>query len=275
MVRHTSLLTAVVLSVLAISCSKNGEMSERVDSVDLGGYVGVSFGGGQGGDSTMDAGKLTAGEWHDLGNWDFWEGLLAKPDFKNFPSFWGFNTRSRISVLVKNEQGFLIVDEPVLLQDANGQTLAETRTDNKGTAEFFPFLSVLYKGPNIESVQLKVNQQVFSSLKFFSTGVNELVINKQQLTPTIADIAFVVDATGSMGDEITYLKTELEDVINRVQSGFGNLTINTAAVFTVMKEIRTLPKKRHSHLFFLLYLILSKTRVLRVVVIRQKRYTLH
>lgn len=225
------ILTAVGLTFFAISCSKSGVNSDRIETGDLGGFIGASNGGGQSGDSTLDAGKITAGEWNDLSNWGFWEGLLVKPDFKNFPSFWSFNTNSRISVLLKNEQGFTIVDEPLVLLDANGQVLAETRTDNMGTAEFFPFLNNLFKGPSIETLQLKVNQQLYSGLKNFNTGINELVISKQHLSPANADIAFVVDATGSMGDEISYLKTELEDVINRVQSSYGIITVNTAAVF--------------------------------------------
>ena len=218
------------LACLAISCTKNSVISDKYSS-EVGGITGGAYGGGQGGDSTLDAGKITAGEWNDLENWGFWEGLLAKPDFEKYPAYWGFDNSARISVLVKNEQGYVLIDEPVQLLGAGAIVLDETRTDNRGKAELFPNLSGLYNGQNWGSLVLKINQQSFSSLKKYSDGTNELVINKQGVTPTVADIAFIVDATSSMADEISYLKTELDDVIKRVQSKYAALTVNTAAVF--------------------------------------------
>ena len=45
------------------------------------------------------------------------------------------------------------------------------------------------------------------------------------------DIAFVVDATGSMGDELEFLKAELTDVIDKVKSKNNQVLINTGTVF--------------------------------------------
>jgi hypothetical protein len=45
------------------------------------------------------------------------------------------------------------------------------------------------------------------------------------------DIAFVVDATGSMGDEIEFLKLELEDVLRNTMEKYKSLTLNAASVF--------------------------------------------
>lgn len=221
-----SLLTAFVVAISAISCSKDGLIVDKVDSeYGMGGIIGAVTGGSQGGDSTLEAGKVTAGEWNDLENWGFWEELVAKPSFEKYPAYWGFNNGSRISVRLKNEQGFAIVDEPVQLIDANGTVLSETRTDNRGLTELFPFLHGLNSQP-LAMLSIKASNQTFSALKKYSDGLNELVISKQELTPEIADIAFVVDATSSMADEISYLKTELEDVIKKVQSKYTSLTVN-------------------------------------------------
>ncbi len=46
-----------------------------------------------------------------------------------------------------------------------------------------------------------------------------------------ADILFVVDATGSMGDEIEYLKSELLDVTRRVKEENSALDLRMGAVF--------------------------------------------
>ena len=45
------------------------------------------------------------------------------------------------------------------------------------------------------------------------------------------DIAFIVDATGSMGDEIKYLQLELLDVIDRIRNQNKTLNIQTGSVF--------------------------------------------
>ena len=48
---------------------------------------------------------------------------------------------------------------------------------------------------------------------------------------TPVDIMFVVDATGSMGDEISYLKTELRDVVTRAQAQVPSADLRLASVF--------------------------------------------
>ncbi len=45
------------------------------------------------------------------------------------------------------------------------------------------------------------------------------------------DVLFVVDATGSMGDEIEYLKSELSDVTRRVKEENSAVDLRMGAVF--------------------------------------------
>jgi len=56
------------------------------------------------------------------------------------------------------------------------------------------------------------------------------LIDPCSLSNTV-DIAFVVDATGSMGDEIEFLKVELEDVIRNTFSKYADLDLNVGSVF--------------------------------------------
>ena len=44
-------------------------------------------------------------------------------------------------------------------------------------------------------------------------------------------VQFIVDATGSMGDEISYLKTELYDVLQRAETQLAGVTLKTGAIF--------------------------------------------
>jgi hypothetical protein len=61
--------------------------------------------------------------------------------------------------------------------------------------------------------------------------VNRYVCGTTPNVSTRADIAFVVDATGSMLDEINFLKNDLEDIINKAASVRSGLTMRTAALF--------------------------------------------
>ena len=45
----------------------------------------------------------------------------------------------------------------------------------------------------------------------------------------VLDLALIIDTTGSMGDEIRYMKTELQDVLERI-AGL-NVDINLALIF--------------------------------------------
>jgi len=61
--------------------------------------------------------------------------------------------------------------------------------------------------------------------------VNLLAADKACGFSNEVDIAFVVDATGSMGDEIEFLKLELEYVIRNTMQKYSSLTLNAASVF--------------------------------------------
>ena len=45
------------------------------------------------------------------------------------------------------------------------------------------------------------------------------------------ELSFIVDATGSMADELEFLKNDLADVIQRVENGNPALKIYTSSVF--------------------------------------------
>lgn len=54
-------------------------------------------------------------------------------------------------------------------------------------------------------------------------------INAYQPPENILDLMFVIDATGSMGDEMEYLKVELDDVIQRVGVADQQLSIRLSS----------------------------------------------
>src|ERR1041385_6223502 len=89
--------------ILAFSCTKTigpGESS----TTDLGSSAGGIYaaapgpgggGGGNGGNAGDSSGLITAGEWNDIDNWDFWKNLLQRDTIKTFPDVWKFYTNNR------------------------------------------------------------------------------------------------------------------------------------------------------------------------------------
>ncbi|MFN8302390.1 MAG: carboxypeptidase regulatory-like domain-containing protein [Saprospiraceae bacterium] len=186
------------------------------------------------------AGLLTAGEWNDLHNWSkHWTDLLADGEIGPYEDMYKFYPRRRYAVMLQNEQEYPIVDAEVKLLDRSGNVVWEARTDNVGRAELW---ADLYSpGASARSQEASAGYRLFAfvegkkyefpTAKPFSEGLNHLKINRECRAPKNVDIVWAVDATGSMGDEIEYLKTEVLDVIGRVQHNNPDLSIRMGTVF--------------------------------------------
>ena len=183
---------------------------------------------------TPAAGILTAGEWNDLDNWNnHWADMINDGEINDHQNTYQFFPRHRYSVLLHNDQGFPIIDVPVVLTDGQGQTIWEARTDNTGKAELWYALHEKQeKSPNFNlHTFVDGKKKPLGRAKPFSEGINQFRINRDCQAPKLLDIVWAVDATGSMGDEIEFLKTELLDVIGRVQRNNSSLTIRMGSVF--------------------------------------------
>ncbi|MBK6993472.1 MAG: T9SS type A sorting domain-containing protein [Lewinellaceae bacterium] len=180
------------------------------------------------------AGLLTAGEWNDLHNWNrHWVDLLADGETDQYQKTYGFYPRQRYTVMLTNENDFPIADAVAQLKSTDGKILWEARTDNTGKAELWPALF----NPEKETAKLRAeiwvqgNKHEISTLLPAVEGFNHLKINAECNAPKNVDIVWAVDATGSMGDEIEYLKTELLDVIGRAKSRNPELSYRMGTVF--------------------------------------------
>ena len=233
----------LLVSFFMIRCSKDSSEPVKTDPSDKG-YLGLAdeaggvYSGGTSsgtGDSTLQdsvaAGQITAGEWNDLDNWDFWLDLGQNGKFDSAQDNWKFYPQNRYSFLVKDQNNNPLVDCEVTLRNTNGDAIWKARTDNEGKAELWlnlnrqneenPSVAVSYGGQQIVVVDpFQIDQ-----------GVNEVTIHADGTGENNTDILFVVDATGSMGDEIEYLKSELRDVTQRVKEENSSLDLRMGAVF--------------------------------------------
>lgn len=184
---------------------------------------------GQGGIQPQ-GGLVTAGEWNDLDNWDFYQKTLMKEPFKGFPDDWQMYTNHRIAVALTAKNKPAANATVTLFR--NDTPIWTAKTDNLGRAELWVGAFQKEKELNTALLRLKVNEQWVSTAAISETQVNRIALDETLPSPTnLVQIAFMVDATGSMGDELEFLKMDLKKVINEVQKTNTQLKISTATVF--------------------------------------------
>jgi len=184
---------------------------------------------GQGGIQPQ-GGLVTAGEWNDLNNWDFYQKTLMKEPFKGFPDDWQMYTNHRIAVALTAKNKPAANATVTLFR--NDTPIWTTKTDNLGRAELWVGAFQKEKELNPTLLRLKVNEQWVSTATISETQVNRIALDETLPSPTNqVQIAFMVDATGSMGDELEFLKMDLKKVINEVQKTNTQLKISTGTVF--------------------------------------------
>jgi len=234
-----NILILFLISFYLISCTKENNLiiGDKTYSDELGlltsaGPGSSSSGGenGQGDSIQIEAGQITAGEWNDLVNWDFWTNLCSEEDYDSMNIYWEYNLDERISVKVTNPAGDLLENVKIELRDFDNNLLWTAISDNSGLADLWPGLSPEYQ--NNEALNISLNGEKQTSVLEFKDGVNEFVLNKSDEDGTKKiEIAFMVDATGSMGDELEYLKIELIDVIQKVEQDHAGVDVKLGAVF--------------------------------------------
>lgn len=214
-----------------LSCSSEdgllGDKSEYA-SGDLSLGSGTSEGGTQTGSG--QAGVITAGEWSDLDNWMFLDSLMSSQDYAKMVGYWGFYTNHRVSVKLIDSGSNPISDQEVLLK-RNGTTIWTARSDNRGLAELWIDLYQHNADVDYTTLQLVAGPVVSTEVKTYSSGINTIVMTGNTSASNKVELAFVVDATGSMSDELEFLKTELLDVINRAKSDNPSVSMLTGSVF--------------------------------------------
>lgn len=174
---------------------------------------------------------LTAGEINDFSKWDMWNDLNAD-ELSGYSKKWQIQPQNRYCVKVKTSNGAPAINKKVDLLANDGSVLWTTYTDNAGRAELWQSLLTDQAEAKKLVVHYKGGKKPLSKIKAFKSGINtiELPVECENIDPII-DIAFVVDATGSMADEISYLKAELKDVINQVKVELPKSTVRTGSVF--------------------------------------------
>ncbi|MBL7943348.1 MAG: T9SS type A sorting domain-containing protein [Flavobacteriales bacterium] len=218
----------------ALPMAKNGAISNSMN-LRSNGYNMTSSGGSDvlvGYDATHAPGQLTAGEIHDFSKWKLWEDI-SKNELGLFQQQWQMYPSDRYCTAVQNDNGDPIVGAEVKLLDGNGAVVWTSMTDNTGKAELWNgfFANTSSGSPAKISVSYKGKTKWIEKIRPIDKGINSVKLTVPCGVSDAVDILWCVDATGSMGDEIDYLKAELQDIIAGSSDRNPELDIRTGSVF--------------------------------------------
>lgn len=167
------------------------------------------------------AGRLSAGEWRDVDHWQFWSDLRRRqhaltPD-RALAQF-DLVADHLVTVTLRINAQRAAVDVPVRLYDGSQRLIAEGRTNAFGQAHLV-----------FGSAQAPLSLDVAGKRHTVQPGAQfERIVDAPEAAP-ILDVMLVVDVTGSMCDELSWLQREMTDVLERALEATPNLTLRTAA----------------------------------------------
>ena len=170
----------------------------------------------------FQAGTLTAGSLNDFQNFDEFRSFFRRPANRPFV----IGRRAMIHVLDSREQG--VADARVTVRTVGGQqqpkVLLERTTGADGRLQL---LAGLDGGEQAEELELVVvppgGGEAITRKVDWEQSDWTVVLSETAGLPQQLDLALVIDTTGSMGDELEYLKVEIDNIAAAVKAKFPNV----------------------------------------------------
>ena len=180
-----------------------------------------------------EAGKITAGDLNDLSEWEFWKDI-ATEQLSIFQDWWKINPKNRVVFSVQNNDGIPLIGATIeLYSNQSNDPIWISRTDNSGFAQMFERVDLDDSTTTICHAVIRFNgkEERVNKPKMLSRGVNIVRFRANCEPSNEVDIAFVVDATGSMQDEIDFLKKDLLDIIEGASASNSEVDLSLASLF--------------------------------------------
>lgn len=172
-------------------------------------------------------GQLTAGEWRDNANWPWLVSLMGQHQtWRSHSQSWRLDPLKTCAVSLQHNS-IPLRGAKVILRGAQQQELWTAHTDGAGKAML---VNGLFSGQSSNEkleVEVQYGGQKTLISNFVCTSPDKVAPFQVSLAPIpqarkSLDLMFTVDTTGSMGDELRYLQSELQDVISRVRDRHAN-----------------------------------------------------
>lgn len=223
------------------------DTTEEFFDMETGGFsddIGADFEAGAGGESFSNpgegcigeyieeiqarAGILTGGEWNDNDNWGFWQELIGqRQDWKNISEIWEVYPDDRYKITVVS--GDKPCEGYTVRLHADGEAVWTAVTDNYGEAYLFntlgddkaevEYIEIIGNGDENGEIADPSRNEVFDFVYEHPADIEKL------------DLMLMIDTTGSMGDELTYIQKELQDVVERVEKQYANSDLHLSVNF--------------------------------------------
>lgn len=218
-----SIFTILLIMLLIVGCAnKSLESGDSGMSPFEPGSKHTNINDGINNDKLPQAGQLTSSALFDNDHYDYWKKLISSTDnekgiYDNYESRFSFNTKNRIKITLKNASGVEVtIDE---------QT---ARTDVNGVAYIYPTVTkeeydLKIKYVNINNETIELSKQI--------NGDFEMSIDDAKPRENVIELMLIIDTTGSMGDELEYLKSELAYVIEEIKKNNNDISIYISLLF--------------------------------------------
>lgn len=176
------------------------------------------------------SGKLTATEVNDFEHWTFW-GDIREYIKERAEERWGMKPVDRYTVQVVNEKNIGLNNQKVELITSKSKVLWTARTDAFGRAELWRnFMGGLDSSVDLYVRVSSADQILRKPARKLKDGINHFVIENSCNQGDKLQIAFMVDATTSMSDEVDFLRSDLKNLITHVKDSSG-LNTEVGSVF--------------------------------------------
>ena len=182
------------------------------------------------------SGVLTAGEHDDLLNPELYARYVRSSDLgQTLPDLPRVDTDRALTIQVTDTDARPMPLTTVRVQCADGNAI-ELATLADGTVVLFPALDRL--GTSVTVTVLRGNRMLAGPRSVAiptpaQPGAQRITIAAagQAQAPTKFDLQLVVDTTGSMGDELSYIQSELRTILARLRDEHPGLDIRIGLIF--------------------------------------------
>ncbi len=174
-----------------------------------------------GAEMAYQSAPLRAGSVDDNAEWDDY--LLYRLQFRD----WGIPVHDleispRYTIKVINQMGMPVLGALVEISDRHEEALFTAMTGANGTVYFFPEESDNPGSPTFEIQASKGGAKASATVSDEQREYTLELNARSSINPIRLDVHFLIDATGSMSDEIQQLKDNMISVAERIASMQSN-----------------------------------------------------
>ena len=169
----------------------------------------------------ITAGTLTARELRDVLNIKEWRSIAGGAEFASYAKLRGLDSKNVIEVKLTPA----VINQKVELRTGSGETLYTARTDVFGKAY------LVCPEKHVQNALYAVCGGAEHKITSLTDPVEFGIADGVAEAPKKLDLMLMIDTTGSMGDELEYLKVELADMVKRVAAQSNSIDIRISVNF--------------------------------------------